>query len=422
MPSPFPPSSSAPGKGHVHLTLRSPNNEPVFTALSYSYPLKLVVSAPHTLPPNPTSPSSTSTSTSEASTEPSLTENDTLKSTIRPPSCPSKVPLLFLLTYGGGLVSGDYISLSLHLAHSTRLTIATQGSTKIFRPPTPSSSSSTALTTRQDLTATIAANAALCLMPDPCQPFARSRYAQKQVFEMDAEGGGASLCLLDWVCEGRGARGEKWAFEGWRGRNEVWDVPAACCAEDAPSSSSEVAGEGGEEQQQQQQQHQSKRTTRKKKLLLRDNLILSHPNLHTRVDTHAIFGTLILVGPLLSPLSNFFIDEFSQMPRLGARDFTSPLHNPKANTTSLNPNTNPTTTTAPPPTPSQKRDQWRATRHLHEQNDGILWTATTTSQNLTIIKFAAPSVEAAKTWLRSIIKEEGSISHSFGAGALIPLK
>ncbi|KAL9575960.1 MAG: hypothetical protein Q9212_007519, partial [Teloschistes hypoglaucus] len=163
MPSPFPPSSSAPGKGHVHLTLRSPN-EPVFTALSYSYPLKLVVSAPHTLLPSDSTSSSTSNNT-----EPN-TRNDTPKSPI-PPQRPSNVPLLFLLTYGGGLVSGDHISLSLLLAPSTRLTTVTQGSTKIFRPAHPSS---TALT-RQDLTAKIAANAALCLMPDPCQPFAQSR-------------------------------------------------------------------------------------------------------------------------------------------------------------------------------------------------------------------------------------------------------
>lgn len=241
-------------------------------------------------------------------------------------------------------------------------------------------------------------------MPDPCQPFAQSRYAQKQVFEIDVDGGG-SLCLLDWVCEGRGARGEKWAFEGWRGRNEVWDVSARANAED-------VADEGGGELH--------KAQGGRKRLLLRDNLILSNPNLHARVDTHAIFGTLILVGPLLSSLSNFFIDEFNQMPRLGARDF--PTHP----TTPLNPTTsspNPNNTTNANPTTEQKKAQCRKSRHQREQTDEILWTATTIKQNkITIVKFAAKSVEAGRMWIGGMVREEGSVGREFGEGGLIALK
>ncbi|KAI4231916.1 MAG: hypothetical protein LQ352_008376 [Teloschistes flavicans] len=412
MPSPFPPSTSAPGRGHVQLTLRPPN-EPVFSALSYCYPLKLVVSASHTLPADPSSSSASNPSLSIG--------HDTAKPII-PPQYPSAVPLLFLLTYGGGLVSGDHISLSLSLAPSTRLTIATQGSTKIFRPATPSS----AALTRQDLTAKIAANAALCLMPDPCQPFAESRYAQKQIFEIDMSG---SLCMLDWVSEGRGARGEKWAFESWRGRNEIWDVPSCdgvLPPDEEDVTASDGADEGGAQlaQQQQQQQQQPKR---RKRLLLRDNLILSNPTLHTRVDGHAIFGTLILTGPLLSPLARFFIDEFNTMPRLGARDFTHPtptipqstLNNPKSTTTTESASTNNESEEA---SAEQRREQWRTKRHAREKEEGILWTATRVKGGIVVVKFAARSVEAGRLWVRGMVREEGSLERAFGPGALIALK
>ena len=49
---------------------------------------------------------------------------------------------------------------------------------------------------------------------DPVQPFEGSVYEQAQKF-MVAEDG--NLCLLDWVSEGRTARGEDWDLRAWRG-------------------------------------------------------------------------------------------------------------------------------------------------------------------------------------------------------------
>ncbi|KAL9594065.1 MAG: hypothetical protein Q9219_007230 [cf. Caloplaca sp. 3 TL-2023] len=372
-PSPFPPSTSIPGTGSVHLTL-DPQSHPIFSSLFFTYPLKLVVSAAHPLPP-PSSPSSS------------------------PPHHPSSVPLLFLLSYGGGLVSKDHISLSITLSPSTRLTLATQGSTKIFKPP-PSSSAPTLPPpppplTRQDLHVAIGAHAALWLAPDPCQPFAQSRYAQRQTFDIDVSGHG-SLGLVDWVCEGRSARGEKWACESWRGKNEVWDISSS-------SSSSSAAAAGEKEEI---------KKKKGRKLILRDNIILSTPNLPSRLDHLGIFGTLILLGPLFSPLAAFFVAEFKALPRIGARDWSSSSSGHK---------TSPSEKTTDGVKAETEEERWRRERQAREKRDGVLWTAASV-RGAVVVKFGAREVEGAKVWLGEMLRWEGTVGREFGVGGLMCTK
>ncbi|KAI4112047.1 MAG: hypothetical protein LQ339_000054 [Xanthoria mediterranea] len=365
MPSPFPPSTSTPGIGTVKLSLRPPD-QPVFEVLSFSYPLKLVVSAPHHL--------HNAASRTEVSTTTRLH--------------PSSVPLLFLLTYGGGLVSGDQIHLFISLAPTTRLTIATQGSTRIFRPSLPHDDSYPAQSpslTGQNLRVQIGANAALWLGPDPCQPFALSRYAQTQIFEVDVTGEG-SLGLVDWVSEGRSARGEKWRFDGWRGRNEIWDV--STCAIDN------------------EEEHPGKR----KRLIIRDNLILSAPDIASRVDGLGIFGTIIMIGPLFSSLAIFFIDEFKALPRIGARDWNT--HQGSNLTDS---------STGKLLTDEERQEKWRKHRQEKEQNDGVRWTAAHV-RGAVVVKFGAREVEGARVWLREMLTQERSLEKQFGSGALTCVK
>jgi urease accessory protein len=112
------------------------------------------------------------------------------------------VTLVFLLTYGGGLVGGDKISLDVSLEENTRLVLVTQGSTKIFKSPARS------VVSAQTLNVTIAKDASLCYLPDPTQPFSESVYEQRQTFLVDPHGT-SSLCVLDWVSEGRRARDQR---------------------------------------------------------------------------------------------------------------------------------------------------------------------------------------------------------------------
>ena len=346
MPSPFPSTISIPGHGAIHLTLLPPAL-PTFSTLTYTYPLKLLPSTPHLLAPKPQTPA-----------EPSPTPNGP---SIQNPPQPTTVPLLFLLTYGGGLVSGDHIALSIRLDPSTRLTITTQGSTKIFKPPP---STPTPPTTRQDLTVHIAHQAALWLAPDPVQPFAGSLYAQTQIFHVER---GGSLGFVDWVSEGRKARGEVWAFETWRGRNEVWDVF------------------GGEERE------------GKKRMLVRDAVVLEGSDIGARMDGKGVFGTVILRGKLFEGLGGFFVEEFGLLPRIGGRDWGVAGERVEKLT---------------------DKERWRKERLRREKEDGVLWTACLV-RGCTVVKFAAKEVEGVRWWLGNMLREEGSVGREFGEGGLM---
>ena len=331
--SPFAASASEPGKGEIILSLLPPKR-PVLTTFSYQYPLKLVAPNFHTAP------------------------NDG-----------HPVNIVFLLTYGGGIVGGDKISLSVSIAASTRLILVTQGSTKIFKSPTRD------VVSGQSLDIRIASDAALCYLPDPTQPFGESVYEQKQTFHV-APDGTSSVCVLDWVTEGRKARGESWSLWRWQGRNEVRQ----------PITSSQ-AGKTSE------------------KLLLRDSVILTddglgHVNgLKDKTDGMGIFGTLILSGNVFRGLGEYFLHEFSQIPRIGAKNWTI------GEDTEIQ-------------IPDQlKRDH----RQQQERADELLWTAANV-RGLVLVKFGARDVEGARKWLSGMIRDEGSVEKYFGDQALFCLR
>jgi urease accessory protein len=321
MISPFPPSSSAPGEGHLIVQLL-PHAISALSKITFQYPLKLI------------SPS---------------------------PRAGQKSVLVFFLTYGGGLVGGDQVNLTIDVKANAKLSIVTQGHTKIFKCP------SRDVTTRQQLQVTIHEGAAVCLLPDPIQPFEGSIYEQSQRFTI-CEGG--SLCLLDWISAGRTARGEDWDLGAWSGRNEVWTAA---------------------------------QTDKKARLLLRDNVILEGDEIGARekllkkkMHGLGIFGTLVLRGPMLDPLADFLLAEFSTLPRIGARDFRSQDKMDKDSELVLS-----------------KQETWRMNRLKQEKEDGLLWSAAKV-RGCTVVKFGARAVEGGRNWVGSMLKEEGSIGRQFG--------
>lgn len=280
------------------------------------------------------------------------------------PSAEQKSVLVFLLTYGGGLVGGDQVHLQVSVRPRAKLSIVTQGHTKIFKSPTRD------VITRQKMEVTIEKGAGVCLLPDPVQPFDESVYEQHQIFTLVD---GASLCLLDWVSAGRTARGEDWDLWGWTGRNEVWTAAT---------------------------EH------RKARLLLRDNVILEgdavssqENSLRKKMHNLGIFGTLILRGPMVDALAAFFMAEFAILPRIGGRDFRSEEKKERDGKQSIS-----------------QLDSWRATRLRMEIDGNVLWSAANV-RSCTVVKFGASTVEAGRLWIGSMIKQEGSISHNFGDSA-----
>ncbi|KAH8179629.1 ureD urease accessory protein [Sarocladium implicatum] len=326
MPSPFPKSSSSPGDGKIVAKLL-PAGGTGLEAITYQYPLKLI------------SPSS----------------HSDLKSV-----------LVFLLSYGGGLVGGDAVNLSVEIHPGARLSLVTQGHTKIFKSPSPD------VVTSQTMNVRIDTGAALCLLPDPVQPFEDSVYTQTQIFRLAQ---GASVCVLDWVTQGRTARGEDWDLIKWTGRNEVW-------LDDGDS------GKSG-----------------KRRLLVRDNVVLSGPDstalgrsLRTTMHKLGIFGTLILRGDCFTALGDFFLSEFDASPRIGERDFRTAEAKRKADDS------------------LSEHDRWRAQRNDKERATGLLWSAARV-RGCVVVKFGAHSVEVGREWVGSMLAREGSIESQFGPDA-----
>ncbi|KAI8931907.1 hypothetical protein NX059_010811 [Plenodomus lindquistii] len=339
--SPFGASTSRPGHGDITLEVLPPD-QPVLRTLSYQYPLKLV--APDPRPP----PDQNSVSLSG--------END-----IHNQKIPRLIHTVFLLTYGGGIVAGDAINLAVKLEGNTRLILLTQGSTKIFKTP------SAALVSRQHMTVTLEKDSALVYLPDPVQPFAQSAFSQSQIYHLKEELG--NLCVCDWVTCGRSARGENWDIYEYKSRNEVWTVK-----------------EDG-----------------KKRLLLRDNLILDEHGqtdmrLSARMDGYAVFGTLIIRGPVFASLAKYFLDEFEALPRIGGRnwgDVALPELSPK--------------------------EQRRLERQQRETADGLVWSAANV-RGFVLVKFASREVEGSRNWLRDMLQEDGSLVRSFGERAILCVK
>ena len=174
MSNPFLTPNAKPGHGTIHLALLPPSTPRLKTA-SYQYPLKLVSPAP------------------------TRTEDE----------FHHLVHTIYVLTYGGGLVAGDSIDLNVILEPTTRLILLTQGSTKLFKSP------SRDILSEQRMTVHLAPGSALCYLPDPVQPFEHSFFEQSQIYDIPVADigtdGVGSLCVLDWVSNGRPANGENWS-------------------------------------------------------------------------------------------------------------------------------------------------------------------------------------------------------------------
>lgn len=114
-------------------------------------------------------------------------------------------------TYGGGLVAGDAIDLTLEVADGARCFLGSQSNTKVYR-------TESTLGCSQQLAVRVGAGGLLAMIPDPVQPFAESIYRQRQQFNLDER---ADLIFLDAVSSGRPARGERWAMSSFETRNEI---------------------------------------------------------------------------------------------------------------------------------------------------------------------------------------------------------
>lgn len=270
-----------------------------------------------------------------------------------------QVTVVFLLTYGGGLVGGDQINLRMTLNDHTRLVLLTQGSTKIFKPP------NAATVSQQVLNVKIEKGASLCYLPDPTQPFKASVYEQRQTFYVDPAGT-SSLLVLDWVSEGRRARGESWALSSWKGRNEVRHFDESS----------------------------------RGRLVLRDAVVLHEGDLGAglahQTSNMGVFGTLIVYGPVFHKLGDFVMKEFAAQPRIGAKAWDSERDNADV-------------------------ELAVGSRQAAEHDDGLLWTAANV-RGFVLVKFGSTEVDGARRWLGSLLRRQGTVETEFGHQSLLCLR
>jgi len=118
----------------------------------------------------------------------------------------------YLSSFGGGLVAGDETQLTIHLRERARCFLTTQASTKVYPNPARRPCG-------QVLRASLGSGSLLALAPDPVQAFAGANYTQSQQFHLEPDSG---LVLVDWLCSGRLARGERWAFTRFQSRIEIF--------------------------------------------------------------------------------------------------------------------------------------------------------------------------------------------------------
>ncbi|KIK82297.1 hypothetical protein PAXRUDRAFT_832293 [Paxillus rubicundulus Ve08.2h10] len=139
------------------------------------------------------------------------------------------VAIVYVLCYGGGLVSGDRVKLKVDVEGGCKLLLLSQGSTKVFKTRS-GDRASTSLrqpahlgipenVTTQITDVSIAPKSAVFLLPDPVTCFRSASYTQIQRFHLL---GDASLVLLDWVAAGRKSLGEEWEFSRYYSVNEVF--------------------------------------------------------------------------------------------------------------------------------------------------------------------------------------------------------
>lgn len=278
------------------------------------------------------------------------------------------VSAIYVVGYGGGLVSGDSVSLDVDVGSRCTALVLTQGSTKVFKTrnsaPTTTVSTATYASAQQTAVATtgvtagtkqvyrflVRPNSTLILLPDPVTCFAEARYDQVQRFDL-RDRTTSSLVVLDWITSGRHSvppassrsapkldhldshssnlprrsmlkdytpatrTAELWSFSSYRSRNEV-RLPSVG-------------------------------------VVARDVLLLEGDDLATRCSPYGCYATLLLAGPDANETITRLEDEF-------------------------------------------ERIQQRLTTHLPEP---VLWSMSQVEGAVRVVRIAGENAEAVKAWL-----------------------
>nr|GLL39366.1 urease accessory protein D [Ipomoea trifida] len=119
---------------------------------------------------------------------------------------------VYTITYGGGIVSGDFIACHVTVGDGCTAVLTTQASTKVYK-------SVELKCSEQLLEARIGSGSLLAVIPDPVTCYSTAKYSQRQVFRIAPD---SNLLLVDWITSGRHERGEKWEFDLYKSTNHIF--------------------------------------------------------------------------------------------------------------------------------------------------------------------------------------------------------
>ncbi|HYE04796.1 MAG TPA: urease accessory protein UreD [Planctomycetota bacterium] len=118
---------------------------------------------------------------------------------------------IYAASFGGGLMPGDDLALTIDVGPHARAFVTSQSATKVFR-------SDDGGEARSRIDARVGAAGLLALWPDPVACFADARFANRVRVDLAAH---ASALVVDAVTGGRLARGERWSFARYAARIEL---------------------------------------------------------------------------------------------------------------------------------------------------------------------------------------------------------
>ncbi|CAO3598387.1 unnamed protein product [Absidia cylindrospora] len=160
-----------------------------------------------------------------------------------------RLAVVYMISYGGGIVSGDRFNISIEVLPKAILLLMTQGNTKVFKDrihqrqwmtllaqkttdalqrilspvaPTPSNKinkETAEETSIQTITTQVSSNGTCLILPDPVTSFKDSSFTSRQLIHLEDDS--AQLILLDWFTSGRHTRGENWAFNFYASRIDI---------------------------------------------------------------------------------------------------------------------------------------------------------------------------------------------------------
>ncbi|TPX35109.1 hypothetical protein SmJEL517_g02455 [Synchytrium microbalum] len=139
------------------------------------------------------------------------------------PTTPTSIAV-YVLTFGGGMVSGDNIDMDVVVSPGCTLSLLSQASLKVFKQRAVSIKQwgnvpiSNQRDVRQTINGLVSSNSLLAILPEPVTCFSSASFTQTQHITLEAN---ASLVLLDWFTCGRMSRGEEWEFDSCSSTNTI---------------------------------------------------------------------------------------------------------------------------------------------------------------------------------------------------------